>query len=409
MSENIFITRNLQSIDDRDFEVVERKGVGHPDTLADGLAETISNEYSKYCLNKFGAVLHHNLDKVAVIGGLVNIGFGYGKMLKRAKIILNGRMSDSFGKQKINIQQFQNKVTKQYLGKVLPNVNLEKWIEMVNLTNPYSHNPYWYHPRNLNDLPDHFNPHANDTSTCVGYWPLSIVERLVLSLEKYFYTKKDSPKYDFIGQDIKITAVRKKKNICATACVPFISTKTEDRVFYDRYLKKFRQDLEKIAKKQLPKDYKFELFLNTADTKEDCYLLLTGSCIEAGEEGVVGRGNRSRGTISTTRPYSMEAANGKNPVYHVGKVFTVLADSLSRNIAESFNCECNVILTTRNKDNLYQPHSIIIETNKSVSREKIKTLNAILEKHFTFSGWTDAIINKELLVPKPGRGNFFKI
>jgi S-adenosylmethionine synthetase len=38
-------------------EVVERKGSGHPDTLADGVAEAISRAYSRYCLDAFGAIL----------------------------------------------------------------------------------------------------------------------------------------------------------------------------------------------------------------------------------------------------------------------------------------------------------------------------------------------------------------
>ncbi|MET7278839.1 methionine adenosyltransferase [Kribbella sp. NPDC005582] len=45
--------------------IVERKGIGHPDTLADHLAERLSRAYSRYTLDHFGAVLHHNFDKLA--------------------------------------------------------------------------------------------------------------------------------------------------------------------------------------------------------------------------------------------------------------------------------------------------------------------------------------------------------
>jgi S-adenosylmethionine synthetase len=56
-------------------EVVERKGAGHPDTLADGVAEAISRAYSRYCLDGFGAILHHNTDKTSLLGGAAHVRF----------------------------------------------------------------------------------------------------------------------------------------------------------------------------------------------------------------------------------------------------------------------------------------------------------------------------------------------
>ncbi|MEM7826325.1 MAG: methionine adenosyltransferase, partial [Candidatus Aenigmatarchaeota archaeon] len=45
-----------------EIEIVERKGIGHPDTLADALAENLSVAYSNYTLQQFGLILHHNFD-----------------------------------------------------------------------------------------------------------------------------------------------------------------------------------------------------------------------------------------------------------------------------------------------------------------------------------------------------------
>jgi S-adenosylmethionine synthetase len=56
--------------------IVERKGVGHPDTLADHLAERLSQAYSSYTLERFGAVLHHNFDKLALLGGASEVRYG---------------------------------------------------------------------------------------------------------------------------------------------------------------------------------------------------------------------------------------------------------------------------------------------------------------------------------------------
>ena len=65
--------------------------------------------------------------------------------------------------------------------------------------------------------------------------------------------------------------------------------------------------------------------LNTRDNFDtnELYLTVIGSSIESGDEGLVGRGNRINGLISSGRPMSMEGACGKNPVYHVGKLYNL--------------------------------------------------------------------------------------
>lgn len=60
-------------------------------------------------------------------------------------------------------------------------------------------------------------------------------------------------------------------------------------------------------------------------------LVVSGTSAEAGDDGEVGRGNRINGLITPGRPMSLEAAAGKNPVSHVGKIYNVLA----RDIAEA--------------------------------------------------------------------------
>ena len=46
------------------FEVVETKGKGHPDNICDTLAEKISAAYSRYCVEHYGVVLRHMIDKL---------------------------------------------------------------------------------------------------------------------------------------------------------------------------------------------------------------------------------------------------------------------------------------------------------------------------------------------------------
>lgn len=60
-------------------EIVERKGIGHPDTICDALAETFSSGLSRFYLERFGTVLHHNVDKALLCGGAAQPSFGGGR------------------------------------------------------------------------------------------------------------------------------------------------------------------------------------------------------------------------------------------------------------------------------------------------------------------------------------------
>lgn len=68
-----------------DLVIVERKGWGHPDTLADHLAERLSRTYSRYTLERFGAVLHHNFDKLGLLGGASEVRYGAGRRIWRIR------------------------------------------------------------------------------------------------------------------------------------------------------------------------------------------------------------------------------------------------------------------------------------------------------------------------------------
>ena len=64
------------------------------------------------------------------------------------------------------------------------------------------------------------------------------------------------------------------------------------------------------------------------------YLTITGTSAEAGDDGEVGRGNRSNGLITPCRTMSLEAVCGKNPINHVGKLYNVLGTEIAREIVK---------------------------------------------------------------------------
>jgi S-adenosylmethionine synthetase len=74
------------------FEVVERKGVGHPDSLADALANEVSIAYSRHCLDVIGVIPHHNVDKLYIGAGHYKNDYGVCDRLSPVVVCVNGRM-----------------------------------------------------------------------------------------------------------------------------------------------------------------------------------------------------------------------------------------------------------------------------------------------------------------------------
>lgn len=405
---DLFINYKAIPMDAQPYEIVERKGIGHPDTLADGVAEAVSIDYSRYCLKEFGAILHHHFDKTVVMGGQAKIDWGIGEMLKPFRIVINGRVSSVFGNRKINYQEIQVKATKDYLKKRLPHLNVDKDVDIKSFSTSYSKSPVWYRPRSLDDLPEFKTPIVNDSSAIVSFWPLSLTEQLVLAMEKYFYDNDENPNFNYIGHDIKILATRTFRNIYLTMCIPFISSNTPNRDFYIEKLDYFQFELTKIAQGLLADKFKVSINLNTQDfgvlgkskERSGYYFSASGSALDYGEEGVVGRGAKARGLFSCFRPASTDAIHGKNPTFHVGKVYAYFCDQISKAIAEELSCECTVILATQNKRPTASPQKIIVSVSEEQDEKKI---NEIVERELSKKEWIQRIVEDKYFLPSPGR------
>ena len=74
--------------------------------------------------------------------------------------------------------------------------------------------------------------------------------------------------------------------------------------------------------------------VNAADDVQNnqVFLTVTGTSAEAGDDGETGRGNRVSGLITPNRPMTLEAAAGKNPVSHIGKLYNLVATATSNSI-----------------------------------------------------------------------------
>ena len=129
--------------------------------------------------------------------------------------------------------------------------------------------------------------------------------------------------------------------------------------------------------------------VNAADDRATgaVYLTVTGTSAEAGDDGEVGRGNRVNGLITPGRPMSLEAAAGKNPVTHVGKIYNVvareMAASLVEDVPEISSAQC--LLVSRIGSPVTQP--ALIDMKLSVDGASISDLEhqakEIAERHLS--------------------------
>ena len=57
-----------QPMGERRVETVERKGLGHPDSICDAVMESVSVALAKVYLERAGTLLHYNVDKGLLVG-----------------------------------------------------------------------------------------------------------------------------------------------------------------------------------------------------------------------------------------------------------------------------------------------------------------------------------------------------
>lgn len=321
--------------DKNEVELVERKGVGHPDSICDGIAEAVSRELSKYYVKEYGKVLHHNTDQLETVGGQSLPKYGGGKILEPSYVILSGRATSQVNNDKIPIKSLSIGATKRYLRDHFPHLNVD---EDIIIDSMIGHGSV-----DLTGIFDSGKLRANDTSFGVGFAPFSDTERLVLSTERYVNgdLKKSLPA---VGYDVKVMGFRQKDTINLTVAAAFVDKYVRDREEYFNIKEDLKSKVIDNAVKQTEK--KVEVFINTGDSKEEKveYLTVTGLSIENGDDGSVGRGNRVNGLITPYRAMSMEAAAGKNPVTHVGKLYNVLANMIATDVVKEADGDVQEVL-----------------------------------------------------------------
>ena len=328
MMRNIKVEHLIETpVEKQQIELVERKGVGHPDSISDGLAEAMSRALCKEYIEKCGAVLHHNTDETQIVAGRSNPQFGGGEVIQPIYTLLVGRATKEFNGVEIPAEAVAIKAAKNYLRNTIVDLDLESDIILDCKLGTGS-----------SDLRDVFQrdrvPVANDTSFGVGHAPFSELEQIVYDSERMLITdlKKKIPG---IGTDIKVMGLRDNDDIQLTICCGMVGKYIDDMDHYINLKEEMVDYVTDLALKRT--DRKVTTFINAADNceKNSVFLTVTGTSAEMGDDGSVGRGNRSNGLITPNRPMSMEATSGKNPINHIGKIYNLLSTQMAKDIVKA--------------------------------------------------------------------------
>ncbi|MGI5964857.1 MAG: methionine adenosyltransferase [Candidatus Methanomethylophilaceae archaeon] len=341
MAKHIYVEGiNELPVPDRKSEIVERKGIGHPDSVADGIAESVSRALCKMYIKEFGHVLHHNTDETQIAAGRASPKFGGGHIVDPAYILLVGRATTEIkeGKQLryLPCKPVALKAAREYLEKTFPNLDMESeaildarlGLGSDDLTGVYKASGY----------------KANDTSFGVGYAPFSVTDRLALETEE-FVNGKLKDKLPETGQDVKVMASRVGKNVTLTVACAMVDRYIDDVDHYKSAIEQLHGAVTDSALKIIGSDdINLKVCVNTGDDyrRGVYYLTVTGMSQEMGDDGSVGRGNRCNGLITPYRPMSMEATSGKNPITHIGKIYNIMSKLIAEDISKEIGPEAEV-------------------------------------------------------------------
>jgi len=329
MDRNIQVSRlDRRAVEDQEVEIVERKGIGHPDSICDGIAESVSRALSQLYLDRVGKVLHYNTDETQLVAGRAAPAYGGGEVVEPLYVLIVGRATKEYEGAQIPVDSTALAAARDYLSEAIPELEYGTDVVVdVRLG------------EGSGDLQDVFGeetqqvPMSNDTSFGVGHAPLTETETIVHEAERELNTTyhADHPE---LGPDVKIMGKREGDRIDITVAAAMVDRYVDDLDEYDDAVENVREFVTGLAEART--DREVHVDVNTADDYEEgsVYLTVTGTSAEHGDDGSVGRGNRANGLITPNRPMSMEATSGKNPVNHIGKIYNLLSTRIAESVTE---------------------------------------------------------------------------
>lgn len=342
-------------------EIVERKGLGHPGTICDSLMEAASVAFCAEYLKRAGRVLHHNLDKGLLVAGQSTPALTGGTVNAPMRIIFGDRATCEWQGIKLPVAEILEATTLRWFREHLRFVDPKKHLVLQNEIRPGS--------PELVDIFSRAKLTANDTSAAVGYAPLTETEQMVLAAERFLNSREFKGRHPETGEDVKVMAVRQGRFLNLTVAVAFVDRFIADAATYFARKSEVEHELAEYLNPRLRELDGLSLRLNTLDDPHrgigGMYLTVLGTSAEGADGGQIGRGNKVNGVIGLHRPMCTEAAAGKNPVSHVGKIYNVLSHQIAERIYAVVKGiqQVNVWLVSQIGRALDDPWSISVNVN----------------------------------------------
>jgi S-adenosylmethionine synthetase len=162
-------------------------------------------------------------------------------------------------------------------------------------------------------------------------------ETIVLETERYVNSKDFKRRFPESGEDVKVMGLRRGNSLDLTIAMAFVDRFVESEKDYFRKKAGVLEEINRFVKEKA--DFEsVTVNLNTLDVEGrgigGVYLTVLGTSADGADSGQVGRGNRVNGVIPLNRPLCSEAAAGKNPVSHVGKIYNLLTHRIAKSVYE---------------------------------------------------------------------------
>jgi S-adenosylmethionine synthetase len=328
MANIVVTTSSAPIVSRRDIEIVERKGLGHPDTICDALMESISVALCQRYLETAGRVLHYNLDKGLLVAGQTSPQLGGGTVEAPLRVIFGDRATHLWQGIEIPVSEIVESAAVEWFRQHLRYVDPAEHVVFQNEIRPGA--------AELVDIFARRQLTANDTSVGVGFAPLSETERLVLAAERFLNSADFQSRHPETGEDVKVMGARCGRELGLTVALAFVDRWVTTAADYFEQKSLVERELLDHLRPQLRELADIHVTINALDDPErglgGMYLTVLGTSAEGADGGEVGRGNRVNGLISFQRPMTLEAAAGKNPVSHVGKIYNLLSRQIAQRI-----------------------------------------------------------------------------
>jgi len=309
-------------------ELVERKGVGHPDSICDAIMEAVSVALCREYQATFGRIVHHNIDKGLLVAGRTSPKIGGGTVDEPMRLIFGDRAIYEHGGKRVPVGEIAEATAKAWIRQNLRFVDPVAHVVYQNEIKPGS--------PELTDIFDRQEVGANDTSAAVGYAPYTETERAVLLTEQYINGPVFKTRFPESGEDVKVMGFRRDQNLVLTVAMAFVDRFVQSPEHYFARKEEMRQVIHEFVEQQAFSFETVRIDINTLDDprrgEDGMYLTVLGTSAEGGDGGQVGRGNKVNRVIALNRPMSTEAAAGKNPISHVGKIYNLLSHHMAMEV-----------------------------------------------------------------------------